>query len=111
MSANNAVTVLRSPSAASAWFVAETSGSVESTLDLIALVPDAENFEPHLRQNLEPDGLLMPHEEQTSSIRVPHSLQNKASGRFSALHLEHSIDCSQRQLIEERLGVFQIGQV
>src|SRR5215472_12066698 len=84
ISAKRAVTVLRSPSAASAWFVAETSGSAESPLDLMTLVPDAENFEPHLRQNLEPDGLLMPHEQQRSSILVPHSLQNTASGRFSA---------------------------
>src|SRR5450755_264507 len=89
MSANSAVTVLRSPSG--------TSPLGESTLTLIPLAssligcfgPAADpNEVPHSWQNFAFTGLAKPHFGQQPLNDSPHSMQNFAPAAFSALHLE-----------------------
>src|ERR1700694_2486895 len=89
MSANSAVTVLRSPSG--------TSPLGGLTLTLIPLAssfmscfgPAADpNEVPHSWQNFALAGLAKPHFGQQPLNDSPHSLQNFAPAAFSALHLE-----------------------
>src|SRR5580704_2492911 len=64
-----------------------------------------------MRQNLDAGGLVVPQARQGWSIRVPHSTQNKASGRFSLRQLRQSTIRLAPDLVEQRVRILQIGGV
>src|SRR5262249_29604292 len=87
MSANSAVTVLRSPSGIS-WGSTDCRSSMAGlpklaggagTCGLDAVVPDTSDA-PHSWQNRAVDGLLKPHFTQGVWKAVPHWTQNFAVG-------------------------------
>src|SRR5215472_3729201 len=87
MSANRAVTVLRSPSTFSGAVVSAIRiGSVDFLIDAN---PDVEIAVPHLLQNRAPGLTRALHAGQISSSFDPHCSQNAASGGLSFLQEEH----------------------
>ena len=90
MSANSAVTVLRSPSMFSgADALVTRTGAGPDCLSMVEeRVPSAV---PHFLQNFELCGFATAHDGHRSSSFVPHSAQKNASARFSVLHVAHSI--------------------
>ena len=69
---------------------------------------------PHLPQNLADGGLSTPHWGQHTESPDPHSAQNLFPLGLSVPHFEQCIRrprCSTRQLVEQRLSLFQIGGI
>src|SRR5260221_14646244 len=94
MSANSAVTVLRSPSITSG---AELASAVTLICDSDGLVGEesrlvAVNAVPHFLQNLASGLASVLQVEQTSSRLAPHPSQNDASAGLSLLHFAQSTD-------------------
>src|SRR5712692_10986058 len=93
MSANSAVTVLRSPWSSSD----EPSGLILTLVSIAALLVGtgsgsaAARRLPHLRQNFELGGFVVPQALQACSMRAPHSAQNTASARLSLWHFAQII--------------------
>ena len=112
MSANSAVTVLRSPSSASDAPLSAAiliSDLVEETVaEASAFVKPIE--EPHFLQNRAPGLTDALHVGQINSSFAPHPSQNEASEGLSLLHFAHSIELS-AEILKQRLGVFQIGGI
>src|SRR6266404_7187946 len=97
ISANSAVTFLRSPSVdaeasrSEATRMLGTCGAVADD-DLVVVATDAGlSAAPHASQNFAPTRLSAPHEGQCSSIGAPQPPQKRALSRLSALHLEQRI--------------------
>jgi len=87
ISANNAVTVLRSPSTASASAAASpirTDGTI--------FCSNAESGEVHCPQNLKPGGFSKRHLGQTSASGAVHCPQNFIPPGFSNPHFEQRIE-------------------
>src|SRR5271167_2338196 len=109
ISANSAVTVLRSPSRFSGADVSATRiGEPFDCFDVVAAV-DAPSAVPQSAQNFAPGALSEPHLEQRFANGPPHSAQNFLPGIPSVPHLVQRI--SVVQLVEQGLGVDQIGSV
>src|SRR6516225_8147495 len=90
ISANNAVTVLRSPSRFSATALPITR--IDESFGFFGdAVADSTSDVPHSSQNFAPGLFLDPHLGHEASIGAAHSLQNLAPSRFSAPHLVHFI--------------------
>src|SRR5215831_2381322 len=90
MSANSAVTVLRSPSRLSG--AALSASRIGASVDFLTDVgPDSAIAVPHFLQNRAPGLTAVLHAGQTSSNFDPHCSQNTASEGLSVLHDEHSI--------------------
>src|SRR5216683_2628744 len=112
MSANKAVTVLRSPSdaAESATVcsdVIRTDGVEEvRAVDLDSLEASAAAQSP---QNFAVGAFSYPHLAQRFLKGAAHSLQNFCSARFSAPHVGQFT--SRTQLVEQCLGVLEVGGV
>jgi len=108
MSANSAVTVFRSPSTFSAAGVSPTriGESFGFFADGAGGFPSAAAHSP---QNFAVGAFSYPHCAQRFLKGAAHSLQNFCSAGFSAPHAEHFM--SRTQLVEQRLGVLQVGGV
>src|ERR1022692_3125553 len=112
ISANSAVTVLRSPSSASdaalssailiCDLVEESVAAASVLVELMAV--------PHFLQNRAPILTDALQAGQINSSFAPHPSQNEASEGLSWLHLAQSIGLG-TQLVEQRLGVLEIGSV
>src|SRR5215470_12247435 len=90
MSANSAVTVLRSPSRFSATALSTTR--IDESFGFFGDDgADEPSDVPHSSQNFAPGLFLAPHFGHEASIGAAHSLQNFAPSRFSAPHFEHFI--------------------
>src|SRR5271157_811459 len=92
MSANNAVTVLRSPSSASdasGWPLATRTDGDDLWIGDFEI--SAASCAPHSSQNLAPGLLIDPHFAHLADSGEAHSLQNLAPSRVSAPHFEHRI--------------------
>jgi hypothetical protein len=57
----------------------------------------------------QPGAFSAPHDAHRKFIAVPHCAQNFRPSRFSAAHFGHHI--LRAQLIEQCLGVFQVGGI
>src|SRR5215469_3924372 len=94
MSANSAVTVLRSPSRFSA-----TALSITRIDESFGFIGDAAADEPsdvpHSSQNFAPRLFLEPHFGHEASIGAAHSWQNFAPSRLSAPHFAHFLSGAQ----------------
>jgi len=113
MSANSAVTVLRSPSIC--WEIESRSVATLIWYEEIGLVladagRAAPTAVPHFLQNRAPKLSDALHAGQASSSFDPHDSQNEASAGLSLLHFAQSIGLPV-QFIKQRLSVFQIGGV
>src|SRR5215469_3218833 len=97
MSANSAVTVLRSPSmACTAWAgsgVMRISVAVEDTIVEESALGRAipASAAPQSAQNLALAGLSAPHFGQRIGSGLPHSAQNRLPGKLSVPHFEQRI--------------------
>src|SRR5215469_15095477 len=109
MSANSAVTVLRSPS---------ESATVCSDVNRTDVVEEVRAVDPnpleasaaaHSPQNFAVGAFSYPHFAQRFLKGAAHSLQNFCSAGFSAPHVGQFT--SGTKLVEQRLGVLQIGGV
>src|SRR5580692_3172872 len=108
ISANSAVTVLRSPSV-----VSEVIRSAAMRMPEIASVDGLAISEPRCgpralpqsAQNLASGGLSEPHFEQWFDNWLPHSVQNFLPGSPSDPHLEQRILLA--QLVEQRFASFR----
>src|SRR5262249_1008206 len=91
MSANNAVTVLRSPSRFLGRDVSaiRTSGSLDFLTSADWGVPNAA---PHSPQNFSPDSFVAPHRGHFEASVSPHSAQNFRPSRLSVPHFEQRIN-------------------
>src|ERR1019366_3106800 len=94
MSANSAVTVLRSPSGGESGSAATVIGTdlfdgKESALR--ACAASQIKRAPHFLQNFEPGAFTTAHDGHTRSSLAPHSAQKTASARFSLRHLGQTI--------------------
>ena len=91
MSANNAVTVLRSPSAAVDESI--TSGSTRTAGEEVCAdgLACGVNLVPHSSQNFAPGRFVAPHWGHFDASGAAHSLQNFACSRFSTPHFEQRI--------------------
>src|ERR1700740_3077095 len=90
MSANNAVTVLRSPSRFSATVLSITR--IDESFGFFGdAAADEPSDMPHSSQNFAPDLFLDPHLGHEASSGAAHSLQNFAPSRFLAHHFAHVI--------------------
>src|SRR5208282_293730 len=87
ISANNAVTVLRSPSRFSPSGVSVSRVGAEAGCLVAGEVPSAV---PHSPQNLLPAGFSAPHLRQRFASGVPQSPQNFLPAGFSIPHFEQS---------------------
>src|SRR5215813_13404176 len=105
MSAKRAVTVLRSPSVVSS---ADASATRTRSSSLV-FVGAAPKTAPHESQNFASGRLSAPHEGHDGASRAPHLSQNFAVLRLSVAHLAQCMSVA--QLVEQGLGVFQIGGV
>src|SRR5713101_3562077 len=97
MSANSAVTVLRSPSAVSP-VIAAFNGTDALLGRGGADGADSANGAPHSPQNLSPVSFEAPQREQRAASGAPHSAQNLRLCRLSPPHFEQRIshtDCPQ----------------
>jgi len=97
MSANSAVTVLRSPSGISSDSPVIRTGLTAVELAGFASVREDLAFKgtPHSLQNFEPVLFDAPHEPQRNGRGEPHSLQNFAVSGFSVPQLLHRIELTQ----------------
>src|SRR5207248_2343443 len=121
ISANSAVTVLRSPSicADSAGCPGVTgiakSGFTAMGGDSAALAPGAaSNGAAHSSQNLAVSILIAPQRRHFAANGAAHSLQNFAPSRLSFPHFVQRISYTLRlvrQFVEQDFGVFQVGGV
>ncbi|MEA2680040.1 MAG: hypothetical protein QOK03_1762, partial [Candidatus Binataceae bacterium] len=95
MSANSAVTVLRSPSrfsAAGVWAV-----RIAGSLDFFAATPEGvPSAAPHASQNFASGRFSAPHDGHAGNSRPPHLSQNFAASRFSVSHFAQRIRFTQR---------------
>src|SRR5208283_1725569 len=113
ISANSAVTVLRSPSrfseaGESATRIGESFGFFD---DAAAGCPSAAPIAvPHFLQNRAPGLSDALHAGQVSSSFDPHDSQNDESAGLSLLHFAQRMGLS-TQLVEQRLRVLQVGGV
>src|SRR5216683_5330012 len=111
ISANSAVTVLRSPSR-----ISPPGGPALTRIPLASSLtgcfgPAADpNEVPHSWQNFALAGLAKPHFGQRPLNDSPHSMQNFAPTAFSALHLEQ---VTRPSLLVRRaaLGVLEVGRI
>src|SRR5216683_3190034 len=117
ISANSAVTVLRSPSMASEVSVCagwRTIPNAEAAAGNFAGGFTA-RAAPQSAQNFELVVFSTPQFGQRSARWLPHSAQNRLPGKLSVPHFEqrmsHSIVVLSRQVVEQCLGVFQVGGV
>src|ERR1700731_4874387 len=115
ISANSAVTVLRSPSgmsdvsrSAGVIWISGAAGVVADGLAETAC-PFPASAAPHSPQNFSAGSFSAPHDAHRAFRGAPHSAQNFLPSRFSVAHFEQRI--LRTQLIEQRLCVFQIGGV
>src|SRR6516165_11588299 len=113
MSAKRAVTVLRSPSRFSGAASSVRLIRVWSNFFRETVAAGAPSAAPHWPQNFAPGAFSKPHEAHGVLNGAPHSLQNFNPSGFSVLHFAQSISpLSLRiQLVEQRLGVLQVGGV
>src|SRR6516164_3778361 len=91
MSANSAVTVLRSPSTVSAAGAAVTRIGESHDLFAEATAADGSRAVPHSPQNRLPAGLSARHFGQRLASGAPQSPQNFLLDGFSTPHLEQRI--------------------
>src|SRR5215813_7258210 len=92
MSANSAVTVLRSPSRFSAADVSVTRMGVSFIFSAgAATVASAPNAAPQESQNFASVRFSAPHEAHLGENLPPHLSQKRAPSRLSAPHLEQRI--------------------
>src|SRR5215469_17737445 len=109
MSANNAVTVLRSPSRFSG--VGASATRTVRSMDFLVVGAAVDPIgRPHFLQNRAPGLITLLHAGQVSPSFEPHCSQNAASDGLSVLHETHSIDLS-AEFPQERLGLLQVGGV
>src|SRR6516162_1758056 len=108
ISANKAVTVLRSPSIFSLTSVSATriGGSLDSFAEAAEATPSEA---PQSSQNLAIGELSAPHLVHRFDSGLPHSGQNFLPDVLSVPHLEQCMSVA--QFVEQRLGLFQIGGV
>src|SRR5229473_218482 len=112
MSANSAVTVLRSASikdasaCSAATRIAEVGTATASDLPEPSVTPSGAAHSP---QNFAVGAFSYPHFAQRLLKGAAHSLQNFCSAGFSAPQFAHFI--SNTQLVEQILGVLQVGGV
>jgi hypothetical protein len=94
MSANSAVTVLRSPSngAREASMLIRISGSA-FFVGSVWTAGDGERDVPHSPQKSSPGSLAAPHFGQGRASGVPHFAQNLRPCRLSLPHIEQRISC------------------
>src|SRR5215472_4627952 len=106
ISANSAVTVLRSPSGG----CAPDSRGAKRT-GCAGCSARAGRAAPHSSQNFAPGLLIAAQAGHFDESGAAHSLQNLAPSRFSAPHLEQRISALafMTQLVEQGLGVLQVG--
>src|SRR5208282_6561611 len=90
ISANSAVTVLRSPSSCAPLATVETR-TRDFKVSLVSTGGGSIGFE-HSRQNFARGGFSLPHELHRRANRDAHSIQNLAPSGFSAPHFEQRID-------------------
>ena len=108
MAANNAVTVLRSPSTFSLAGVPATR--IGESLDFFAEAAEAIASEaPQSSQNLAVVELSAPHFVHRFDSGIPHSGQNFLPDVLSVPHLEQRMSVA--QLLEQRLCVLKVGGV
>src|SRR5215471_15153820 len=109
MSANSAVTVLRSPSRFSAADVPVTRMGVSFIFAAgAAIVASAPNAAPQESQNFASVRFSAPHEGHLGESFAPHLSQKRAPSRWSAPHLEQRIAESPKSLARRsRLNSFQ----
>src|SRR5260370_25442812 len=118
MSANSAVTVLRSPSGMSPTagsavrLIADTAATLSGAAPVDGAAPPAKTV-PHSPQNFAPGALSNPHFAQRAFSGDPHWLQTFSPWGFSVPQLAQRMcpSCSVTQLIEQRLGVLEVGGV
>src|SRR5262249_39318404 len=92
MSANSAVTVLRSPSRFSAADGSVTRMGASFIFAAgVAIVASAPNAAPQESQNFASVRFSAPHEEHLGENLPPHLSQKRAPSRLSAPHLEQRI--------------------
>src|SRR6266851_7252830 len=113
MSANSAVTVLRSPSTASEVCrsgAIRTPPSAPAANGLPSSTPTSlPSSRPQSAQNFAPGAFSELQFEQRFDSGFPHSAQNFLPGIPSVPRFEQRILCS--QLVEQRLGISQVGGV
>jgi hypothetical protein len=115
MSANSAVTVLRSPSITSVAGIASLNWTdVDCALDG-ARGADAPIAAPHSPQNLSFGSIGAPHFGQVATRDVPQLVQNLRPSRLSLPHFEQRIippaSVLLAQLIEQCFRIFEIGGI
>src|SRR5712692_3598721 len=112
MSANRAVTVLRSPSIASVASLSAATLICDPGEEAVAETSTfAEPTEvPHFLQNRAPGLTGALQAGQTNSSFAPHPSQNEASEGLSWLHFTQSIGLA-TDLLEQRLGVSEVGGI
>src|SRR5215469_7329625 len=113
MSANSAVTVLRSPSRFSDAGASVTRIWLSRDFFAGAVAAGTPSGPPHWPQNLAAGAFSKPQAAQGVLNGAPHSLQNFNPSGFSVLHFVHSIYPFplRAQFVEQRLGVLQVGGV
>jgi hypothetical protein len=108
MSANSAVTVLRSPSIFSLAGVSATR--IGESLDFFAEAAEAPpSAAPQSSQNLAVAEFSAPHFEHRFDSGPPHSGQNFLPDVLSVPHLEQCMSVA--QFVQQRLGVPEVGGI
>src|SRR5258708_289270 len=95
MSANSAVTVLRSPSVASVSGCAASTrivGAIDVADEPVRSSASAPSAAPQSPQNLDAGAFSAPHFGQLTASPLPHWEQNFLPARFSVSHLEQRIE-------------------
>src|ERR1700730_589133 len=113
-SANNAVTILRSPSRFSGAGVSATRISDSFDFFAEAAAKGALSAVPHSPQKRLPAGLSAPHCGQRFASAAPQSPQNFLPAGFSALQFEQRISFPallRAQLVEQDLGLSEVRGV
>src|SRR5216684_1804091 len=115
MSANSAVTVLRSPSRTSCPLSSAVTPVDEARSGPFCVLSSPSDA-PQLRQNFAAGLAGVKHEGQMVCNLAPHCSQKVAFVEFSLLQLEQRIlppmaRALRAQFIEQSLGVFQVGGV
>jgi hypothetical protein len=97
ISANSAVTILRSPSSACGELLSGATRNLEdnsSGAEIAAAAPEPfVSGVPHLPQKSEVGGLSALHFPQSSASELPHFAQKLFAEGLLAPHFEHSINC------------------
>src|SRR5271156_3721560 len=109
ISANSAVRVLRSPSRVAIAGVSVPLISRPADFFGGSSAVGAASDSPHESQNRASMRLSAPHDGHLGESFAPHLSQKRAPSRFSPEPLAQRILMS--QLVEQRLGVFQVGGV